>query len=374
MKLSVPQKDLARALSVVKTVAKGSTLPILSNVALRAERGALHLHCSDLDMHLQSRLDATVSEPGACTVSASTFSNLVSSFAGSESVDLQLIQGELKVVSGQTSKYKLGILPIEDMVPLPEMKGAVEFELPQGTLHDLLARTSFCSSDDESRYVLKSSFLSLNGHLACTATDGRRLATEEAEISTKVPAISVLLPTNAVAELLKLLAGDADKDTLPPTKIAFADTMARFTVGDCILTSKLIEGQYPNYKQVIPETPGDGLPVGRTDLLVALKRVAILADTCILDFAGQMLTIRARGAKDANSEAIETLLVPKCKTIKAMFNVHYLIDVLEAVADDEVLLHLTEENCPLVLKLRNRQWTCVTMPMRLDEATPTPEK
>ena len=355
-------------------MAAGGTLPILGNVAIHASGSCLALTCTDLDLTVQTKTKAAIQKPGETTVNASLFFNIVNSLTG-DGIEVLHEKDTLSINCGQ-SKYKLGTLEYEGFPPFPKVERAVEFDLPQVVLRNLLAETLFAQSVDESRFVLNSTLLSLCGaHVISVCTDGRRIAVEEADVALKGKTeAQLLLPLKTVTELLRHLAGEEKSaEEAGPVHVSLMENSAQFTVGDVIICSKLIDGTYPNYKQVVPDCEGKGLPVSRTDLLGALKRVNIVASTgpspsCVLEFEGQMLTVMGTGAKSGHCEALETLLIPKAKTMRVAFNPQYLIEALDAVADDEVLIYLTDATCPITIKVASKPWLCVIMPLRLGMA------
>ena len=368
MKLTIPRATLVAALTTVRSVTKGSTLPILSNVLLKAVDGHVELTCSDLDVTIRTEALATISEEGECTVNANLLFGIVNAFTG-EDVDLEAVKDGIKILSG-SSKYKLGTLDVDEFPPAAKFEAAVEFELPQLALRSVLAETAFASGTDESRYILCSSFLSLNGKLTSCATDGRRLAVEEAElVNPQKSKASLIIPTKAVKELLRLLATEEkDDEKLPPVQIAVVDTAAKFQFGSVTFTTRVLEGTYPNFEQVIPESNDEAIAVGRTDFLAALKRVNLIADgACTLEFKGQTLTVKAKGTKTGLSEGSESLLIPRVKPMTVKFNPDFLIEALGAVTDDEVLIQVADKTAPCLFRVASKPWRAVTMCLRPDE-------
>jgi len=369
MKLTIPRATLVAALTAVRTVAaKGQALPILFNVLLRAERQHAEFTCTDLDITLRTSALAHVEEEGACTVNANLLFNLVNSFTGDD-VDLEAAAGDLKIVCG-TSKYKLGTLGVDEFPPYPKFTDATEFEIPQIALRTVLAETAFAQGTDESRYILCASLLSLNGKMVACATDGRRLAVEEADLlNPQQNKADIVIPSRTVKELLRLLASETkDDEKLPAVQISVMDTAARFQFGDLTLCTKLLEGTFPNYQQVIPADSDTAITVGRTDFLAALRRVNFIADgACTLEFKGQTLTVKAKGTKTGLSEGSESLLIPRVKPLTVKFNPDFLIEALAAVADDEVFIQLEDKTAPCLFRVASKPWRAVTMCMRPDE-------
>jgi DNA polymerase-3 subunit beta len=273
--------------------------------------------------------------------------------------------------SGGGSDYELSTLDIEEFPPTTRVKEGVEFQLPEQDLHAALSATAFAMSTEAARLVLCGTYVSLNGTLQLVATDGRRLALDLAgETDAKEPA-EVILPARAVHELLKLLDAGSDRKVTG----VIGKNAAQFHLADTTLNCKVIEGTYPNYRQVMPSEDSARVkcPIGRADLLAALRRVALVSpEQCELEIAGQMLTVRGLG-KDVG-RACETLLVPKCEPVTLKFKPAYLIEGLAAVAAEEVVFVASaDEATPAMFRLKDSTaWTYVVCPMRDPAPAPAP--
>jgi DNA polymerase-3 subunit beta len=232
----------------------------------------------------------------------------------------------------------------------------------------MMRKTSFAVSTDESRYVLNGIFISLKDHkMTMVATDGRRLALvdEEVEIAEKSSG-EFIIPAKAVNEMNRLLQDKGD------VEIKFGENQASFALKDdkgfsVLVITKLIEGNYPNYRQVIPGEVKERVPLGREEFLQALRRAEIMtsekANSVKLTFGKNNLTITANSPEVG--EARETLAVNyKGKEIAIAFNPRYLIDPLNSLTEDEVFFELIDELSPGVLKI-NGPFLYVVMPMRL---------
>ncbi|MDE2102891.1 MAG: DNA polymerase III subunit beta, partial [Patescibacteria group bacterium] len=354
MKLTVNKKPFVRALATVKgAVQSKTTLPILSHVLIRTFEKSVELVCTDLDMFARVRIDCDVKEKGCLTASARLLHQIVAALPGDDdtNIKLELVKGALRISCGD-AKYNLAVLDAEEFPPMPKLKEAVTFKLFQQTLRTLLHATSYPGADaEDSRYVLCGTLLSTNGKITAVATDGRRLAELTLPTDDKLPKSETIIPRRTVANLVSLL-GDEEKAvtvTIGENQIQFA-----FNAGDAdvTLTSKVIEGNYPNWKQVVPDIrDASGVPVGRADLLNTIKRVSLLGGNVKFEFAQQLLTISARSElKDVPGDATECLLIPRCRAGSVNANARYLVQALEAVADDEVLFYNPGKNSPIVLK------------------------
>jgi DNA polymerase-3 subunit beta len=271
-------------------------------------------------------------------------------------------------VRSGASFYKINGLGADEFPPAPKFKDDKKVVLPQEKLRSMLKKTSFAVSTDESRYVLNGIFLSLKDHkLTMVATDGRRLALvdEEADVPEKSQG-EFIVPAKAVNELNRLLQDKGE------VEIRFSENQAAFTLKDdkgftILITTKLIEGNYPNYRQVIPAEAKERIALVREEFLHALKRAEIMtsekSNSVKLAFSKNNLTITANSPEVG--EAKESIAINyKGKDMAIAFNPRYVIDPLTALANDEVYIELIDELSPGVLKI-NGPFLYVVMPMRL---------
>jgi DNA polymerase-3 subunit beta len=372
MKITIERKELLTALGIVKSAAGDrAQAPILSHVLINTFDKSVEFICTDLNLVLRAKVDAQIKSKGATTVRAGLLHDLARSFTGDQ-VELEVLadghQGTLRVICGE-SRYKLGALPVEEFPPLPRLRDVFELELPQATLRSLLASTSFAAGTDQTGYVLNSNLLRINGNLTAIGCDGCRLALFSAQadgLGKKTR--DLILPRPAVAELLRLLNEDEDENK--KCRLVTAENLVQFHIGDTVLTTKLIEGAYPNFNEVIPATKGRGTPIGRVDLLNALQRCALISDICQLDFRKQTLTIHAVNNRDIVGEASESLLVPSAETLRLSFTTRHLIEALSAVTDDEVQF-FGRPNAAAIIKIDGSPWLSVIMPRgKKEEAKP----
>jgi DNA polymerase-3 subunit beta len=368
MNLTIAKDQILNGLQAVQNVVSTrTTLPILSNVLLRAEGDRLELTATDLDVTIACSVEAKVKKGGASTVPVKKLFGIARELGGSE-IDLEVDDKCVCSLSAGPSFYKINGLSAEEFPPLPKFKEERKVTLPQATVRGMIKKTSFAISTDESRYVLNGIFFSLKDHkLTMVATDGRRLALveEEADVAEK-SAGEFIIPAKAVNELNRLLLESGDLE------IKFTDNQAAFTLkdekgGSVLIVTKLIEGNYPNYRQVIPSETKERVTFAREELLHALKRAEIMtsekANSVKLTFGKNTLAITAN-SPDVG-EAREGLAINyKGKELAVAFNPRYLIDPLNALTDEEVYLELIDELSPGVLKIKG-PFLYVVMPMRL---------
>ena len=368
MNLTISKEQIINGLQAVQNiVSTRTTLPILSNVLLRAEGDRLEFTATDLDVTIACAVEAKVRKPGASTVPVKKLFGITRELANLE-LDLEVDEKNACSICSGASFYKINGLSADEFPPLPQFKDDKKVVLPQETLKGMMKKTSFAISTDESRYTLNGIFLSLKDHkMTMVATDGRRLALVDEEMD--VPEKSegeFIMPAKTVNELNRLLQDKGE------VEVRFTENQASFTLkdekgGTILIITKLIEGNYPNYRQVIPSQTKERISLVRDEFLHAVRRAEIMtsekSNSVKLTFQKNKLEITANSPEIG--EAKETLTVNYSGPDMAIaFNPKYIIDPLNALPNDEVFLELIDELSPGVLKI-NGPFLYVVMPMRL---------
>ena len=368
MNLTISKEQIINGLQAVQNVVSTrTTLPILSNVLLRGEGERLELTATDLDVTVSCGVEAKVKKPGASTVPVKKLFGIVRELNNAD-IDLEVDKKNTCSVQSGASFYKINGLSADEFPPMQKFKEEKKVVLPQETVRAMMKKTAFAMSADESRYVLNGIYISLKDHkMTMVATDGRRLALvdEEVDVSEKSQG-EFIVPAKAVNELNRLLQDKGE------VELRYAENQASFTLkddkgGSVLIVTKLIEGNYPNYRQVIPGESKERVPLAREEFLHALRRAEIMtsekSNSVKLNFGKNRLEITANAPEVG--EAKESLAVNYKGTEMAIaFNPKYLIDPLNALANDEVFLELIDELSPGVVKI-NGPFLYVVMPMRL---------
>jgi len=368
MNVTIAKEQILNGLQAVQNVVSTrTTLPILSNVLLRAEGGNVEFTATDLDVTITCTVQGTVKASGATTLPVKKLFGIVRELTNAE-MELETDEKNVCSLRSGASFFKIRGLGAEEFPPAPRFTDNRKVSLPQEKLKGMLKKTSFAISTDESRYVLNGIFLSLKDHkVTMVATDGRRLALveEEAEFGQKSEG-EFIVPAKAVNELNRLLQDKGE------VELNFTDNQAAFALkdekgGSIVLITKLIEGNYPNYRQVIPGEAKERITLAREEFLHALRRAEIM--TSEKQNSVKLALTKNNLAITANSpdvgEARESLALNyKGKDLAIAFNPGYVIDPLNALTTDEVYLELIDELSPGVLKI-NGPYLYVVMPMRL---------
>ncbi|MGD1083624.1 MAG: DNA polymerase III subunit beta [Verrucomicrobiota bacterium] len=368
MNLSIAKDQLLHGLQTVQNVVSTrTTLPILSNVLMRAEENKLEFTATDLDVTISCGVVASVKKKGATTIPVKRFFGIVRELASPE-IELEVDDKNACSVRAGASFYKIHGLSADEFPPIQKFKEDKKIVLPQEKMKSMLRKTSFAISNDESRYVLNGIYILLKEHkMTMVATDGRRLALVDEEVD--IPETSqgeFIVPTKAVNEMTRLLG---EKDDV---EMKFSENQVSLNLKDekgnaAVIISKLVEGNYPNYKQVIPSETKERVALPREEFLGALRRAQIMtsdkANSVKLSIGRNNLAITAN-SPDVG-EARETLAINyKGKDLQIAFNPAYLIDPLSVLTEEEVYLELIDELSPGVLKI-NGPFLYVVMPMRL---------
>jgi DNA polymerase III subunit beta len=367
MKLSIAKEQIISGLQAVQNiVGNRTTLPVLSNVLLRAEQNKLELTATDLDVAISSTVEAKVERPGASTIPAKRFLGIVRELPATE-IELEVDDKNFCHLQAGPCFYKINGLGADEFPPLPQFAEERKVILSQEKVRGMLRKTAFAISTDEARYVLNGIFFSMKEHkMALVATDGRRLALVEEEV--EVPAEGqgqFIVPAKAINELSRLLAVNGEMEIRSSAnQVAFR--MQGEKGSTVLLISKLIDGNYPNYRQVIPAETKERVVLSREEFLQALRRAEFMtsdkANSVKLTFSKNNLAITANSPEVG--EARESLAVNYAGAdLSIAFNPGFMMDPLKALDSDEVFLELTDELSPGILKI-NGPFLYVIMPMR----------
>jgi DNA polymerase-3 subunit beta len=370
MKATIERATLLKALSHVQSVVeRRNTIPILSNVLLEASAdGGLKLMATDLDLQIVETIGAAVDTPGAITVPAHTLFDIARKLSEGSQVQLSAAEGKMLIVAGR-ARFNLQTLPRDDFPVIAEGELPTKFELPADTLKQIIDKTRFAISTEETRYYLNGIFLHVSDDatpvLKAAATDGHRLArvtVARPDGAEGMP--DVIIPRKCVAELRKLLdeVDGSVEVSLSPTKI-------RFGMGAAILTSKLIDGTFPDYSRVIPTGNDKLLKIDPRSFEDGVDRVATIASekTRAVKMALERDKITLSVTSPENGTAAEE--VPGDYTslpFEIGFNARYLLDILGQIEGDLVEIHLADAAAPTLIRENDKAPALyVLMPMRV---------
>ena len=367
MKATIERAILLKALGHVQSVVeRRNTIPILSNVLIEArDDGSLRLMATDLDLQVDESVAAQVSQAGATTVPAHTFFDIVRKLPEGSQVELAASDGKMQVVAGR-ARFNLSTLPRDDFPVIAEGELPTRFELPAATLRQIIDKTRFAISSEETRYYLMGIFLHVaDDKLKAAATDGHRLAritVPRPEGAEGMP--DIIIPKKCVGELRKLLdevEGTAEV-SLSPTKI-------RFGLGSAVLTSKLIDGTFPDYNRVIPTGNDKLLKLDPKSFAAGVDRVATIASekTRAVKMSVDRDKVTLSVTSPESGTATEEIAADYgSDNIEIGFNARYLLDILHEIEGDSVEVHLADAAAPTLLRENDQSNALyVLMPMRV---------
>jgi DNA polymerase-3 subunit beta len=396
MKLVCSQAELSSSLQLVsRAVAGRPTHPVLANVLLTADAGTgrLSLTGFDLSLGIQTSLPAAVESSGAITLPARLFGEIVSRLSSDSPVTVQCDEGDEQVeLTSLSGSYRMRGMTADDFPDLPLVQSGRPIRLDAAALARGLHATLFASSGDEAKQILTGVHLRLDGTgLESAATDGHRLAVlrlEHARTAGGEPAVdqegaaqagddeagegepfSVTVPARSLRELERLVAGRPAEE---PVTLFCERGQVVVLCADQVLTSRTLDGPYPNYRQLIPESFGRCLGLDRRAFIAALERVAVLADQhnnvvrISSDPAAGSVLIRA-DAQDVGSGSETVAAEISGEAIDIAFNVRYLLDGLKAIGADRVLLQCNAPTTPAVLipAGEGEAFTYLVMPVQI---------
>ncbi len=369
MRINVTKESLLKGIQTVQNaVSTKSTLPILSHVLIEAKKQTIRLTSTDLEIGVSVLVEGEVLEEGATTAPARKFSEIVKELPAQEPIRISLKKGQSIHIESGKSFFRLMGLAKEDFPQLPEFsspsaKGGDWVKIPQKTLKNMIQLTSFAMSHDDARYILNGIFFSFqNKLLKLVATDGRRLALVDQEI----PELGggkreMIVPMKTIHELSRNLGDEGE------VLFCFKENQIQINLGVVTITSRLIEGEYPNYEQVIPKKIKEELKVGTQDFLQATRRANILTNQ--ESQAVKINIIKDRMIITKNTpdlgEVREELEVDyKGGELAIGFNPNFLIDVLKNIEEESVRFGFIDPEKPAVIKSGDH-YTYIVLPMQI---------
>lgn len=367
MRFTIDRMSLLRPLGHVSSVVeRRNTIPILNNMVLRAAAGQLSLTGTDMDMDIVTHVDCAVATDGASTVSAHMLNDIVRKLPEGSEVEIQMADGHAQISAGRSS-FRLPTLPVEDFPAISAADLPHHFTLTAVDLRDMIDTTKFAISTEETRYYLNGIYFhkSANGQLCAVATDGHRLAMSQMNLpagAEDMPAI--ILPRKAVGELRKLLddqEGDVD--------VRLSETRAEFSFGHVRLTSKLIDGSFPDYTRVIPTGNDKVLSLDKAAFLAAVDRVSTISSekTRSVKMALEPNLVRLSASNTDASSATEELEVAfEGGAMEVGFNARYLMEITAQIHGDVVQMSLADPGAPSLIQAPSDDANLfVLMPMRV---------
>jgi DNA polymerase III subunit beta len=363
LKVICSRDELIRALGIVsRGVSTRTTVQILAGILLQAQEGKLNLAATDMELSLRTSLEARVEADGSVVVPGRLLLELARLLPDAEvSIEHRLEEAMVEVRCG-SALYRLHTYNAEDFPRLPDVEGVDRHEVDRETLLETVARVSRSASRDESRPVLTGVLMSFEpSRLVVAATDSYRLSVKETPLETSAPELEAIVPARALAELSRIAqAGDR-------IELGVHENQVVFGTGDAWLTTRRIDGQFPNYKQLVPETFDYEVSLPREELLDTVRRVSVMAQRnspLRLRFADGELTVSAQ-TQDVG-EARESLPAAfSGEALEIGFNAEFLRDGVESAVGEQLRLKLISPLRPGVIQGETDDFLYLIMPIRL---------
>jgi DNA polymerase III subunit beta len=369
MKLSVSRDAfLARLGVAVRGVSTRSSIQTLSGVMLRAEGGTLELQATDMEIGIRVKLDAEVEREGTAVLPGRLLLDVVRSLPNDDlSLEYQSQRQDVEVVSG-AARFHLRTLPSEDFPKLPTATDATTtVKVPAPAFIETVGRVGRAASRDEARPHLTGVLVHAGGtELRMVATDSYRLAVKETKLESALDGeLEVNVPVRALQELTRVAAADGAEQI----EVAALENQVVFTAGDVVLSSRLIEGRFPNYKQLLPETYEHELRLSRAELLDVVKRISLLAQkNAPLRMKFEEGSVEVSAETPDIGEAREAIPAPfKGEPLEIGFNPEFFQDGLDSAESDELILKLISPHRPgLIQSGDDGGFIYLVMPVRLN--------
>ncbi len=362
MKIEIAKDVLLNGIQKVQNVISArATLPILSNILVEAQQGKLKLTATDLDIGINCAIPVDIQEPGTITIPAKRFSDIIKELPD-DSVSINTKKNNLIIIETKSCQFKIMGLPYEDFPKLPEFKEGGVIKLEQAILKEMLCLTSFTVSLNETRYVLNGILFKINQtNLTLVATDGKRLAVIERKSKQNTEKdLQIIVPLKTIQELNRNLQEEGELSML------LSNNQVLFDLGSVVIISRLIEGEFPDYQQVIPPAAENKINVGREQFLLAIRRAALLStpdyQAVKLEVFKNKLVV-SKSTPDIGESREEVTIEYQGKEIAIGFNPNYLIDVLKNLKEEKIEFELTDTQKPGVIRIDG--YVYIVLPMRL---------
>ncbi|MBQ8465490.1 MAG: DNA polymerase III subunit beta [Alphaproteobacteria bacterium] len=372
MKFIIERATLLKTLSHVQSIVeKRNTIPVLSNVKIEALADGISFKATDMDTEITEIVDAKIQEQGATTAPAHMLYDIVRKLSDGSEIELTFPddKGQLTISSGK-SKFSLSCIGVEDFPVISGDALPINFIMTVNELKSVIDRTKFAVSTEETRYYLNGIYMhakttGATSVLRIVATDGHRLACVESPLPQGAENLNgVIIPRKTIAEIRKLL----DDTSVEEAKISMSDNKVRFTLEDVTLTSKLIDGTYPDYERVIPTDNDKSLEVSVKDLATAVDRVSVVAERtrAIKMITGNNHVIITTSSPELGSAQEELDASYAGEVLEIGYNFRYLLDILAEITGEKVKISFADASSPSVIHdISDSSAVFVLMPMRV---------
>ena len=363
MKAKLSQQNLLKAIQVVqRSVSPRSTLPILNGILFETGDSKMVLSATDLEIAMRTEIPAKVNSPGKVVIPAKLISDVIRNLPERDLEIDASNKEEIRVVC-EHSQFNLKTLTLEDFPKFPDSHPTKNWTLKQASFLEGIKQVVKAASRDETRPILTGVLLTINkGRLRMVATDSYRLALRDEKLNTETDdSLEVIIPSRSIEEVAKIIPlSTAD------IKIGLTQNQIMFNLGETVLISRLLEGEYPSYEQLLPKDHEVKLEVSRDNLLKAVRRASIIAQNTPLKLSLEEDQLKISAQTSGLGQAEEVLDVKKKgENFEIAFNPQYLMDGLSGITGDTVFLELTSPLKPGFLRGEEKNFRSLIMPVRL---------
>jgi DNA polymerase III subunit beta len=363
MKIKVTKENLLTGIQTVQNIVSSkATLPILSNILIETDKGGkLKLNATDLDIGISCEIPVEIVEEGAITIPAKRFSDIIRELPDGD-ISIGVKKNNQVDIEGANCRFKLVGLPKEEFPKFPEFKEKEAVTLDQKVLKEMIRLTSFAVSHEESRYVLNGILLEvMDGIIRVVATDGRRLAKVEKKLSVQAKKdINVILPLKAIQEVSRNLKDEGS------VSFTIGTNQVLFDIEGVLIATRVIEGEFPNYNQVIPKPVSNRIKTKTKELLSSIRRANLLATPDFQAIKFEVFNnkmVVSKTTPDVGESREEIPIEYTGNEMVVGFNPHYLIDFLKNVEDEQIDIELLGIDKPAVMRLGD--YLYLALPMRI---------
>lgn len=362
MKIKILKQVFLKNIQHVQNIISSkNSLPILSNILIEAEKNKVVLTSTDLNIGISSLLETEVEEEGSITIPAKRFNDIIKELPD-EDISISTMKNNSMVIKCSKCFFKIIGLPKEEFPKLPEFKDEPSATLKQSVLKNMISMTNFSMSHDETRYVLNGALFLFKGKkLTIVTTDGKRLSLVKKDMEKDGLNKAIIIPSKTIYELNRILGEEGD------VRIIFSENQVKFDLKNITIISRLIEGDFPNYEQVVPKEPQEKIMVQRGQFLDGIKRAALITTQDSQSVKFEILKNKIVVSKSSPNigevrEEIDT--VYRGHEITVGFNPNYIIDVLKVIPQDEIALEIFGSDKPAVIRIED--WLLyLALPMQL---------
>ncbi|MFC1657808.1 DNA polymerase III subunit beta [Candidatus Omnitrophota bacterium] len=362
MKFIVNKENLTKGIqSVQNIISQRANLPILSYLLLETNKDNIRLTTTDLDIGIIREIPAQIEEPGSIVLPAKKFGDIIKEFP-EETININTKKNNLTFIETKQCQFKLMGLPCEEFPKLPKFTNQEVIKINQGDFKQILSLVSFAVSYDETRYILNGLLCQIKkDNIGLVATDGKRLALYQKKLTQGVnQPVQITIPIKTIQELNRNLSEEGEMF------LGIGGNQILFDLGKTQIISRLIEGEFPDYKQVIPPASSSKIKVEREQCLLAVKRAALLStpdyQAIKLEVFKNRLVI-SKSTPNMGESREELPCEYNGKDMIIGFNPNYLMDVLKNLDDQTVELEVTDSEKPGVI--RSNGYIYIVLPMRL---------